>query len=339
MILPVYNVSKYISKCLDSIINQTYKELEIICVDDCSTDNSPEIIQQYANKDSRIKILKNSKNLGVGLTRNAGLKAASGDFVHFVDPDDWLELNTYEALSHYLSPDVDAVRFTFFEHDEKSGEKTYIGYSNLDYLYKKINIYNTPQSFRIWSPSTWVKIYRREFLLDNAIYYNDYTCLEDIEYALHTALKAKNIIFIETPLLHYRANRKNSLMTLRTANAINIINGVNYADNIATTLPVKTKTAVLNYIYEMLVMNMIDAFYENKISFHKMKEVFTNNINKEIFRENDIFNAKEAVKIYNLVLKNNALSFFLKYNLKRFLKEHLRLKKRIVKLIKRIFKC
>ena len=109
IIIPVYNVEKYLKKCLDSVINQTYKDIEIICVNDGSKDGSENILKEYATKDSRIKIIE-KKNGGLSSARNAGLDVASGEYCYFVDSDDWIELNTIEKLTDIiLSNDVDVV--------------------------------------------------------------------------------------------------------------------------------------------------------------------------------------------------------------------------------------
>jgi len=92
----VYNTEKYLRECLDSVVDQTYRNLEIICVNDCSTDNSLEILEEYATKDKRIKIIINEKNLGLGVTRNVGMEAAHGEYILFIDSDDWLDLTTCE---------------------------------------------------------------------------------------------------------------------------------------------------------------------------------------------------------------------------------------------------
>ncbi len=97
VIVPIYNVAAYLPRCVDSILAQTYKNLEIILVDDGSTDNCLEICQQYAQKDNRIKVI-HQENKGVSAARNAGLDNMHGDFVAFVDPDDWLAENAYEIL-------------------------------------------------------------------------------------------------------------------------------------------------------------------------------------------------------------------------------------------------
>ena len=89
IIIPVYNVEKYIRQALDSVVNQTFKDIEIICVDDCTPDRSFEIVREYAAKDTRIKLLSLSENSGGGTARNRALETASGRYVMFLDPDDW----------------------------------------------------------------------------------------------------------------------------------------------------------------------------------------------------------------------------------------------------------
>ena len=93
VIVPVYNVENYLIQCLDSIINQTLKDIEIICVDDCSPDNSIEILEEYKNKDNRISIIRHSNNQGLGPARNTGLKHANGEYISFVDSDDYIDKN------------------------------------------------------------------------------------------------------------------------------------------------------------------------------------------------------------------------------------------------------
>ena len=338
VVIPVYNVEKYLRQCLDSVINQTYKNLEIICINDCTTDSSDKILEEYAKKDSRIIVKKNSENLGLGLSRNEGIKIAKGEFIHCLDSDDWMELNAYETILKYFDKDVDAVRFTYLSHNQTNGKVEHINSPQKDLLYKKVNIYDNPECFKLWSPSAWIKVYRREFIINNNLYYNDYRCLEDIEYAIRAALKAKNLIFIENPLLNYRAARKGSLLTKRTDYVNNILKDTVWANNVSDKLPLNVKTAILNYIYEMLVMNAVDAYYLNKMSFGEIKEMFRQNIDTDIFKENDIFNAQFAVKLCKRVLDNNHFKFFMSYNTRRYIKEHFpeftktyfRLKRRIL---------
>ena len=124
VIVPVYNAEKYISKCLDSLINQTLKNIEIICIDDFSTDNSLQIIRQYATKDRRIKIIKNPHNMGEGATRNAGITKATGEYLGFVDSDDAVDLNFYEKLYNIAKPqNLDIAKGNMLEIDYQGRKK------------------------------------------------------------------------------------------------------------------------------------------------------------------------------------------------------------------------
>ena len=98
IIIPVYNVEKYLRECLDSCVNQTLENIEIICVDDASPDNSIKILEEYQAKDSRIRIFRHEENKNLGAARNTGLANATGEYVWFVDSDDYIELNMVEEL-------------------------------------------------------------------------------------------------------------------------------------------------------------------------------------------------------------------------------------------------
>src|SRR5690554_2682260 len=111
IIIPVYNKAPYLDSCISSVINQTYKNLEIIIIDDGSTDNSLEICENYRKKDERIQLIS-QENQGVSVARNKGIQKASGEWIYFLDADDYLELDAFEILvkkSHYL--DVDLIHF------------------------------------------------------------------------------------------------------------------------------------------------------------------------------------------------------------------------------------
>lgn len=101
VVIPVYSVEKYLASCLDSVCGQTLKNIEIICVNDCSQDNSLEIIQEYAKSDNRLKIIDFKENKGVGAARNAAIVAAQGQYIGFVDSDDWIEA---DFMKNFIVP-------------------------------------------------------------------------------------------------------------------------------------------------------------------------------------------------------------------------------------------
>ena len=127
VIVPVYKAEKYLEKCLDSIVGQTYKDLEIILVDDGSPDSSGRICDKYAENDNRIKVI-HKKNGGDSSARNAGFKEATGKYIATIDSDDWIELDAYEKmLKKMIENNVDIVRCGFFkDFDDKTLESPFI---------------------------------------------------------------------------------------------------------------------------------------------------------------------------------------------------------------------
>ena len=164
VIVPVFNASKHLSKTLDSIANQTLKELEIICIDDGSTDNSPEILKNYADKDKRLIVIS-QKNQGVSAARNAGLSIAKGKYIQFVDSDDILKGEAIQKL--YEKAQETNADITLFCHNRMTGN--IIKYNNL----KELRKYNTNRSNLMnllpFSYYVWDKLIKFSFLKENNI--------------------------------------------------------------------------------------------------------------------------------------------------------------------------
>ena len=139
VIVPVYNAEKKLSKCIESITNQTYKNLEIILIDDGSTDNSLKICTDYKEKDNRIKVI-HCENGGVSKARNIGLKNCTGDLVTFIDSDDFIDVNTYEkCINIFNDYNVDSVRFNAVLQKESNSKPLKIPYKS-DGIHSKIQI-------------------------------------------------------------------------------------------------------------------------------------------------------------------------------------------------------
>ena len=210
VIVPVYNVEKYLSECLDSIVNQTLKNIEIICLNDGSTDNSLSILQKYASKDKRIKII-DKENEGPGYTRKVGLDIAKGKYVLFCDSDDYYaELTAFEELYNYIEKmKVDVVIFESIRFDKNKG-----------FCIEERDLFNAPQKkifsyldmnnilfFRAYA---WRKIYSKEFL-DS---YDDWFFLkhiiyEDIPFHFQITIRSR-MSYINKKFYVYRM-RENSL--------------------------------------------------------------------------------------------------------------------------------
>lgn len=206
VIVPIFNVAKFLDECISSIVNQTYKNIEIILVDDGSTDNSPEICEKWKAKDSRIKVI-HKENGGLSDARNCGIENSTGDYLVFIDSDDVINLKMieilYEDLKKYNS-DIAVCKYKkFFDSipSEKDKNITIDCYSNKLYecMYGKNGDY---------AIVAWNKIYKKN-LFDNIRY--PYKKIHEDEFIIHRLLsKSKSIVF-DSRILYYYRQRSNSI--------------------------------------------------------------------------------------------------------------------------------
>ena len=218
VVVPIYKVEKYLPRCIDSLIGQTLKDIEIILVDDGSPDGSPAICDEYAAKDSRIKVI-HKKNGGVSAARNDGLKIATGDYIIFCDSDDWMEKDALESLYNkgvetgadivvgdiYLIRGEKAVYNKYFEHefhytkredmDELVKADMYQGYSPDPPVGSRTIGYGGP----------WNKGVKRQFLLDHNICFDPSLLgiFDDILYTAYMYAQAGSIVYIHKPVYNY----------------------------------------------------------------------------------------------------------------------------------------
>jgi glycosyltransferase involved in cell wall biosynthesis len=218
IIVPIYNVETYLRQCLDSLINQTLKGIELICVNDGSTDNSLAIIQEYAQRDNRVVILSKD-NGGLSSARNAGMKIAKGKYIGFVDSDDWVDFNMFEKLYNKgILKDADMVMCAVNCVNEMTQEiENTDTYFQLSCFTEKFNdiVFNhrdTKNFLFDISVTAWNKIYRRELIEKYNIIFPEGLIFEDNPFFYETYFKAENVIIVRESLYYYRMNRKNSII-------------------------------------------------------------------------------------------------------------------------------
>lgn len=216
VILPVYNVGRYLRQSLNSLINQTLKEIEIICVNDGSTDDSYEILEEYKAKDSRIKVI-HKENKGTGAARNDGLRLATGECIGFVDPDDWVKPNMFERLYNEIKEkNLDIVMCMPDGYDEKNDINTPFPYF-VDANFENIiddRIFNWHDLSPFAYPMcVWNKLYTKELFDKNNIEFAEGLDFEDHKVIFGTLLTAQKMYFIREKLYVYRFNREGSVLT------------------------------------------------------------------------------------------------------------------------------
>lgn len=210
VIVPVYNGEKYIAKCIESLLKQTLKEIEIIIINDGSTDKTDEIINSYL-PDGRVKYLKKT-NHGIGSTRNFGLKQSSGEYIGFVDGDDFVEHNMYELLYDKASKEsLDMVVCDYYRDFEETNTSIIDHISGFNH--GVINLKESPNLVNIVNLSPWNKIYKRDMININEENFPEKLKYEDAPFVMRMMSRAEKIGKIDSPLYHYMIH-KNSETTV-----------------------------------------------------------------------------------------------------------------------------
>lgn len=211
IIVPIYNVERYLPACLDSVLNQTVKDFEVICINDGSSDGCGQILAEYAKKDSRIKVI-NKSNSGYGDSMNRGLDMATGEYIGIVEPDDFVEPDMFEKLyESAIQNNAEVVKSNFFEYYEQTD--THI-VKNLipDYCFNTVIVPSDyPAVFKMM-PSIWSAIYSKKFLDENNIRFlsSPGASYQDTGFAFKVWTMAERAYFIPEPLLHYRSDNAGS---------------------------------------------------------------------------------------------------------------------------------
>ena len=213
IIIPVYNTGPYLKKCIDSVLNQTLENIEIIIINDASTDNSLSIIKEYEKKDSRIKVVSLSENTmgGAGIPSNIGILQAKGEYIGFVDSDDWLELEMFEILyKDAIIHDSDYTFCDFMLFNEKTRKITP---PNDKCHWDNLSATDKSSLLKI-SPVPWRKLYKRSFLMDNNLRFPEGDFFyEDTPFHFMVTLKAKRISFVDISLYYHRVSRAEQTMS------------------------------------------------------------------------------------------------------------------------------
>lgn len=213
ILIPVYNSSRYLQQCLDSLQRQTMRELEFVVVNDGSTDNSLEIIKQYKKKDSRFTIIDKT-NTGYGSSLNLAMKKACGQYIGIVEPDDFCSLDMYEKLwkeaLRYNFPNI--IRANFYSYSNQKGDQPAHGIPTTE----KENVFLLP-------PAIWSAIYKLDFLTHYGIFFLETpgASYQDLGFFYKTMLTDKQPRFVAQPLYHYRIdNAESSIRSDKKVNSV-----------------------------------------------------------------------------------------------------------------------
>ena len=226
VVIPVYNVERFLRECLDSVLAQTLSDMEIICVDDGSTDSSPDILREYAAKDSRVKIIS-KPNSGYGHTMNTGFDAAQGEYTGIVESDDVIPEDMYETLCDEADRNAcDVVKADFRTFVDTDGERVFTlrrlagGMDEPEKYYRRVICpMDEPEVIRLIM-NTWSGIYRTAFIRENNIRHNESpgASFQDNGLFFQSMALAKRVMFIDRPF--YMLRRDNAASSVHNKNKV-----------------------------------------------------------------------------------------------------------------------
>lgn len=211
IIIPVYNVEKEIRQCLESIQNQTYTDFEALCVDDCGQDNSMAIVKEFADADSRFKILVHEHNKGVSAARNTALDVAQGEYIMFADSDDWMELNALETVKKVFdSENVNIVIFNNYDcYPDKKKELT----KRFGEEKGNFSVTIDEDNLSDYVGVSWNRAYKASLIKDNNIRFPVGIIVEDSEFTFKACILGKKVYELQDVLYDYRKEREGSYTT------------------------------------------------------------------------------------------------------------------------------
>ena len=274
IIIPVYNCEQYLEDCLQSVLTQTLRALEVICVDDGSTDDSYDILEEYKEKDSRIIVI-HKENKGTGAARNDGLRLAKGECIGFVDPDDWVKPEMYERLYSLIKEkNLDIAMCMPDGFDEKNRVNAPFPYfidDNFDIIPDdKIFNWRDISPFK-YPMCVWNKLYTKELFDKNNIDFAQGLDFEDHKVIFGALLAAEKIFFVREKLYVYRYNREGSVLTDNNRRLIDHIEIFNIVEDILKKTDTQTllredfltyKVHNLLYYYSMIKDEFKSEYYE-----------------------------------------------------------------------------
>lgn len=283
VIIPLYNVESYMRKCVNSVLNQTLNNIEIILVDDGSPDNCGEIADEYAKKDVRVKVI-HKLNGGLSSARNSGLTIATGEYVSFIDSDDWVELNMLESLyKRAKEGNADLVVCNFDKVYENHTKENHLNINseviNLQdiglngYLFKYF--FSDTHGVMVWN-----KLYRREIIQMNELYFHDTKEIlsEDILFNLCFFSFMKIVCTVESPFYSY-LQRPGSLMNISRPNASLQMNLLfwRYVDHLKELDKIQTyEDEGLPIVFYKLTLSGLSLAYRNDSSVWKLRKNLIN---------------------------------------------------------------
>jgi len=332
IIIPIFNTEKYLNECLDSVVNQTFKDIEIICIDDGSTDNSLQILKEYANKDERITVIC-GENQGAASVRNKGIEISNGEYIIFLDSDDYLDLRALEYLyAKAVESNSDLIVYDFYNFDNITKNITYNSsiYKKFMHPFKNVFSYDDyPKTIlNTILPSPCNRFMKKIFIKKNNLYFQNVPYFNDVYFATMSLIKATKVTAIEKALYYYRVNREKSTTSLKFKDTIVLFQ---VFDLLFATCKQEEILNKFKYSLTTFTLNFFMYYFENTPTELRKK------IHKEIMHyinSNSLFGNMKNINISCFIL-NRYNCWFKNYDFTNV--KNIKNKTKFKKIIKNIF--
>lgn len=302
VIVPVYNVEKYLKECMDSVVSQTLKNIEIICVNDGSTDGSLEILNRYARRDERVKVISR-KNSGYGSTMNVGLDHASGEYIAIVESDDYVEKDMFEKLyqtASYFNAEIVKSDHYIFSTRQGRTDSEYQAACPSQFYNRILNRELCPEIFN-FAMMNWTGIYSKKFIDENKIRHNETpgASFQDNGFWFQTMALGKKIVFINQAFYYYRQDNPNSSINSKEK-VFCICDEYEYIRNLISGQKKLDKTCFTSY-FKKKVFNYLHSYHriadEYKVEFlRRAAEEFSRDL-----KEPDLDRSSIGPWLYSIV--------------------------------------
>ncbi|MCD7782066.1 MAG: glycosyltransferase [Methanosphaera sp.] len=332
IVIPVYNVENYLRECLDSVVNQTLTDIEIICINDGSPDNSLEILEEYAKRDDRITVI-DQENGGHAVATNRGIELAKGEYLYLMDSDDIVELNTLElTYNRAQEKNVDFVMFKAINYDYPTDTYYETEVYSMNKIYEKVgdDVFDYHDIGNLMfeaSVTPWSKLYRRDFVMKNNIRFPEGLIFEDNVFFYKALLSAKRICFIDEFLFIRRwySNSSTTAGDLRFLNSLDVYNLMfdvfkqydEYDNYKNILLNRKISTAIMRYnkikpefkdtFFNEMKKNFIETIFNDPIAyrdFMKLADYRYKKMFEQVLISDNCYEFDSLRKIYDTAMSN-----------------------------------